>query len=252
MKKSLPIVGSLLVCLLACSSRQEVEPTGLIARFGSTPIIDGVYDSGEWDDAVIVRADTVELFRVKHDSENLYFAVRAGGGDLVFNMDAGVRILHWSAQLGSAEFVKSGTSAQVLDKPFAYELWGLQDESPAIIRETLAEYLAKNGWTANTASMGNLMQSELAVSFDWLGLDTELGRFVEIPSFRIGAGLMITRGDPRGKELLSLSREELRKLYPSVRWPSESTPKDSIGGGLPDTIRVDETDFGRIWIDLRK
>ena len=251
MRKSLPIVCSFLVCLLACSSRQEVEPTGLVARFGSTPTIDGVYDPGEWDDALIVKADTVELFRIKHDSENLYFAVPAGGGDLVFNMDTGVRVLHWSAQLGSAEYVKSGTSTQVLDKPFAYELWGLQDESPAVIHETLAAYLAQNGWTANTASMGNLMQSELAVSFEWLGLDTESGRFVEMPSFRIGAGLMITRGDPRGKELLSLPREELKRLYPPVRWPSESAPKDSIGGGLPDTIRVDEADFGRIWIDLQ-
>ena len=252
MRKSIPIMCSLLVCLLACSSRQEVEPAGLIARLGSTPTIDGVYDPDEWDDALIVKADTVELFRMKHDSENLYFAVRAGGGDLVFNMDTGVRVLHWSAQLGSAEYVKSGTSVQVLDKPFAYELWGLQEESPAVIHETLAEYLAKNGWTASTASMGNLMQSELAVSFEWLGLDIESGRFVEVPGFRIGAGLMIAKGDPRGKELLSLPREELRRLYPFVRWPSQSPPKDSIGGGLPDTIRVDSTDFGRIWIDLQK
>jgi len=215
MKKSITIVSSLLVCLLACSSKQEAEPTWLIARFGSTPTIDGVHDSGEWDDATIVKADTVELFRIKHDSENLYFAVRAGGGDLVFNMDAGVRVLHWSAQLGSAEYVKSDKNTQVLDKPFAPELWGLQDESPAVIHETLAEYLAKNGWTSNTASMGNLMQSELAVSFEWLGLDTKSGQFIEIPHVRIGAGLMIARGDPREKELLSMSREELKKLYPS-------------------------------------
>ncbi len=252
MRKSIPIVCSFLVCLLTCSSRQQVEPTGLIARCGSTPTIDGVYDSGEWDDALIVKVDTVELFRVKHDFENLYFAVRAAGGDLVFNMDAGVRVLHWSAQLGSAEYVKSGTSVQVLDKPFSYELWGLQDESPAVIQETLTEYLARNGWTANIAPMGNLMQSELTVSFEWLGLDAESGRFVEIPSLRIGAGLMIARGDPRGKELLSLPREELKRLYPSVRWPSNTTPKDSIGGALPDTIRVDSADFGRIWIDLQK
>ena len=252
MRRNLSIVCSLLVCLLACSSRQEVEPTGLIARYGNTPTIDGVYSSGEWDDALIVRVDTVELFRIKHDSENLYFAVRAGGGDLVFNMDNGVRVLHWSSQLGSAEYVKSGTSVQVLTKPFEHELWGLQNESPAVIQETLTEYLAKNGWTANTASMGNLMQSEIAVSFEWLGVDTDSGRFIEIPSFRIGAGLMISRGDPREKELLLLSREELKILYPSVHWPSKSTPKDSIGGDLPDTIRVDGNDFGRVWIDLHK
>ena len=76
--------------------------------------------------------------------------------------------------------------------------------------------------------------------------------FVEVPSLRIGARLMIARCYPSGKELLALPREELEKLYPSVRWPSKSTPKDAIGGGLPDAIRVDRADFGRIRVDLRK
>jgi len=220
---------------------------------GSTPIIDGVFDSGEWDDAAIVRAGTIEQFRMKHDGVNLYLAVRAGGGDLRFSTDAGLRVLHWSAQLGSAEYLKSDTLTQLLDKPFAFELWGLQDESPAVIHETLAGYLAEHGWAANTASMGNLMQSELVVSFDWLGVNTDSGRFVEIPSVRIGAGLMIARGDPRAEELLALPREEAQRLYPPVSWPAESAPSDSIGmGALPDTIRIDPADFGKIWIDLRK
>ncbi len=35
---------------------------------------------------------------------------------------------------------------------------------PDSIQETLARYLAENDWAPNTASMGNLMQSELALS----------------------------------------------------------------------------------------
>ena len=251
MIRNLPVLCSFLICFSACSSTREVDPIGLIARFGSTPTIDGVFSPGEWDDAEIIRADTIEQFRIKHDGVNLYFALRAGGGDLVFNTDEGVRVLHWSAQLGSAEYMKSDTLTQSLSKPFAFELWGLQDESPAFIQETLAEYLAKNGWAGNTASMGNLMQSELVISFDWLGVDTRAGRFVEIPSVRIGAGLMITRGDPRREELLALSPEELRKLYPALSWPAVSTPNDSIGiGGFPDTIQIHPADYGKIWIDL--
>ncbi len=129
---------------------------------------------------------------------------------------------------------------------------------PAMIRAKWLFFMLLNYHTRLSKTIpgavrkNNLMQSELAVSFEWLGLDTESGRFVEIPSFRIGAGLMITKGEPRRKELLALPREQLEKLYPSVRWPSKSTPKDLIGGDLPDTIRVDETDFGRIWIDLKK
>ena len=242
-----------LFCFSACSSTPEVEPSGPIARLGSTPVIDGVFDSGEWDDAEIVRADTIEQFRIKHDGVNLYFAVNAGGGDLRFNTETGLRVLHWSAQLCSAEYVKSDTQTQTLDKPFAPELWGLYEESPAVIRETLAGYLAENGWAANTASTGNVMQSELAVSFDWLGVNIGSERFIEIPSVRVGGGLMLSRGDPREDELFALSREEMQRLYPSVSWPRESEPSDSIGmGGLPDTIRIDPADYGKIWIDLRR
>jgi hypothetical protein len=251
--RNFPVVYLFLVCFSGYSATQEVEPSGPIARLGSTPVIDGVFDSGEWDDAEIVRADTIDQFRIKHDGVNLYFAVNAGGGNLVFNTDAGVRVLHWSAQLGSAEYVKSDTLTQSLDKPYAFELWGLHEESPAVIHETLAAYLAENGWAANTASMGNLAQSELVVSFDWLGVNTGSGRFVETPSVRIGAGLMIARGDPRAEELFALPREELQRLYPPVSWPAESAPNDSIGmGDLPDTIRIDPADFGKIWIDLRR
>ncbi len=240
-----------LVCLAACSSTPEVEPSGPIARLGSTPVIDGVFDSGEWDDAAIVIVDSVEKFRIKHDGVYLYFAVNAGGGDLRFNTETGLRVLHWSAQLGSAEYVKSDFSTQTLDKPFAPELWGLYEEPPAVIRETLAGYLAENGWTANTASTGNVMQSELAVSFDWLGVNIGSERFFEIPSVRVGGGLLISRGDPREDELFALPREELERLYPSVSWPHEWEPSDSIGmGGLPDTIRINPADYGKIWIDL--
>ena len=149
--------------------------------------------------------------------------------------------------------MKSDTLTQSLDKPFAPELWGLHEQSPAVIREALAGYLRENGWVANTASMGELMQSELAISFDWLGVNSGSGRFVEIPGVRIRGGLMISRGDPREEELNQLSREEMNRLYPFVSWPAESVPRDSIGvGGLPDTIRIDPADFGEIWIDLSR
>jgi hypothetical protein len=210
-----------------------------------------VFEPGEWEDAASVLVDSVEKFRIKHDGVNLYFAVNAGGGDLRFNTESGLRVLHWSAQLASAEYVKTDTLTQVLDKPFAPELWGLYEESPAVIRETLARYLAEHGWTADPASTGNVMQTELAVSFDWLGVNIGTERFVEIPSVRVGGGLMLSMGDPREDELFAMPREESERLYPSVSWPLESEPSDSIGmGGLPDTIRIDPADYGKIWIDL--
>ncbi|MFC1530088.1 hypothetical protein ACFL6R_05160 [Gemmatimonadota bacterium] len=241
-----------LICVSTLSCTREVLPPGPIAGWGSTPIIDGVFDSGEWDDAEIVRAGTVEQLRIKHDGANLYVAVKAGGGELRFDTDAGLRILHWSAQLGSAAYVTSETSTQTLDRPFAYELWGLQNESPTVIQETLARYLAENGWAANIASMGNLMESELAISFEWLGVNPGSERFIKLPGVLVRGGLLISRGDPRADELMAMSREEMMRLYPPVFWPAESALHDSMGMGLPDTIRMDPADFRTIWIDLKR
>jgi hypothetical protein len=210
-----------------------------------------VFEDGEWDDAEVVRAGTVERFRIKHDRTNLYFALRAGGGDVWFNTDRGLRVLHWSGQLGSLEYTKSDATMQSLDKPFAFELWRLQDESPAVIQETLAGYLAKNGWASNLASMGNVYESELVVSFEWLGVNSESAGFVEIPGVRIEAGLMLSRNDPRLEELMALSPEERKRQYPTLYWPTEPAPDDSIGmGKWPETIPLEPADFGTIWIDL--
>ena len=145
----------------------------------------------------------------------------------------------------------SDASTQSLDKPFAFELWGLRNETQDVIQEALSTYLAENGWAANLASMGHVYESEVALSFDWLGVTLGTGRFVEIPSVRIGGGLLISKGDPRAEEIKALSREERERRYPRLSWPLESAPRDSIGmGPLPDTIHMDPADYGRIWIDL--
>jgi len=247
----LPMTPTLLAwILLAGCSPDAQAPPGPIAGSGTAPLIDGVFDEGEWDDAAVVRDGARELFRVKHDGTNVYFAVRAGGGELAFDMDGGLRVLHWSGQLGSLAYAKTGTATQSLARPFDYELWGLRDEPPAVVRETLAAYLARNGWTANLASMGNLMESELAVSLDWLGMDAASGRLAELPGLRVEAGLMVARNDPLSEAIRALSREELDRRYPAVYWPT--APAGAPGrGGWPDTLRVDPARFGRIRIDLR-
>ena len=252
MKVQLSILSLIFICFLGCSSVSEDEPSGPIARFGTTPTIDGVFDEGEWDDAEIVRVGTIEIFRVKHDSVNLYIALKAGGGNLWFNKDEGLRVLHWSAQLGSAEYIKSDTSTQSLDKPFAFELWGLHEKSPALINDALAGYLAENGWASNIAPMGPKMQSEFVISFDWLGVTKGLGRFVEIPSIHISAGLMLARNDPEAEKIMAMSMEERKKQYPSLFWPEGSEQDNPLNmGSCPDTITIDPADFGKIWIDLK-
>ena len=138
MKMQLIILSLILVYFLWCSSVPEVEPSGPIARFGSAPTIDGVFEDGEWDDAEVVQAGEHQRFRIKHDGNNLYFSLVGGGGDLWFNKDTGLHILHSSSQLGSAEYIKSDSSVQSLNKPFDYKLWGLQNRSVTEIQKELA------------------------------------------------------------------------------------------------------------------
>lgn len=251
MKIKLLVLSLILLCFFCCSSVSEVEPSGPIARFGSTPTIDGVFEDGEWDDAEVVQAGEYQQFRIKHDGTNLYFALIGSGGDLWFNKDTGLHILHSSGQLGSAEYIKSDSSVQSLDKPFDYQLRDLQNKTATEIQEELAAYLAENGWVASIAHLGNKRQTEFAVSFDWLGVTDGSKQFVKISSIYVYSGMIFSPGDPEIEKLLSLPLEERKAKYPTLYWPTENEPNDAVGSGRsPETLNLDSASWGTIWIDL--
>ena len=255
MKMQLTVLSLMFVCILGCSSVPEVEPTGPIARFGTVPTIDGVFDEGEWDDAEVVQVGENTQFRIKHDSTNLYFGLNAGGGNLWFNKDTVLHVLHWSSQLRSAEFTKLDSLMHILDKRSPKKLWDLQHESPDVINEALMDYLAENGWVSNIAPIGHKYQSEFAISFDWLGVTIGSKRYEEIPGIHIGGGLMLSRDDPESEAiiatLMAMSIEERKKKYPPLHWPESPEDHPLNGGSIPDTVNADPADFGKIWIDLQ-
>jgi hypothetical protein len=250
MKRQWSIQSLILVCFLGCTSIREFEPSGPIARFGSTPTIDGVFEDGEWDDAEVIQVGNYEQFRLKHDKTNLYFALTHDGGNLYFNKDKGIQVLHASAQLGITEYINSGSFTQSLDKAFHYQLFGLQNESVADIKEIMADYLAENGWVASIGPLGNMAQSEWAVSFNWLGVTDLSKRFVETPRLYIFSARMRLSPEEK-KALLALPLEERKNLYPPLNWPASPIPNDSLNNGLcPETIHIDPTSWPKIWIDL--
>ena len=250
MKMQLLTQSLILVCFFWCSEVPEVEPSGPIARFGSTPTIDGVFEDGEWDDAEVVQVGKYQQFRVKHDSTNLYFAFNQDGGGLWFYKDTGLHVLHASAQLGFAEYIKSDSLIQSLDRAFDWQLFGLQNETVTDINKITAVYLAENGWVASIGSLGNLAQSEWAVSFYWLGVTKGAGRFVETPSIYIFSARMRLSPEEK-KALLALPLEERKNQYPALHWPAPPVPNDSLNLGLcPKTINIDPTGWSKIWIDL--
>ena len=250
MKIQLLIQSLILVYFLGCTSTREIEPSEPIARFGSTPTIDGVFEDGEWDDAEVVLGRKYQQFRLKHDSTNLYFAFDQDGGSLWFYKDTGLHVLHASAQLGFAEYIKSISLMQSLKKPFDWQLFGLPNKPLSDINEIMADYLAENGWVASTGPLGNMAQAEWAVSFDWLGVTNTAQRFVETPRLLIFSARM--RLSPEDKKaLLALPLEERKNRYPALIWPAPPVPNDSLNRGLcPETIKIDPAGWGRIWIDL--
>jgi len=139
---------------------------------------------------------------------------------------------------------------QVLDKPFKYKLWKLQDEPPDVIKKTLMNYLKEEGWTANIAPLGPKMQSEFAISFEWLGIQSGSEQYVRIPGIHICGGLMLTRSDPEFEKIMNMPLEERKKQYPSLFWPESPKTHPLNGGPCPDMIKIAPDDFGTIWIDL--
>ncbi|MBN1274183.1 MAG: hypothetical protein JXB26_18115 [Candidatus Aminicenantes bacterium] len=249
MKIQLLILSLILGCFLGCSPDHEVEPSGPIAGLGSTPTIDGVFEDGEWDDAEVVQVDKNRHFRIKHDGTHLYFAFDQDGGSLYFYKNTGLHVLHASAQLGMAKYIKVDNLMQSLDKAFEWQLWGLQNEPVIDVNEKVADYLAKNGWVASIGHLGNIAQAEWAVSFDWLGVTNTGQRYVEAPKLFMFLARM--RLSPEEKEALSaLPPEERKNRYPALIWPVLPVPDDSLNNGkCPETINIDPTGWGKIWID---
>jgi hypothetical protein len=96
------------------------------------------------------------------------------------------------------------------------------------------------------------MQSEFAISFDWLGVTVGSQRFVEIPGLHISGGLMLVRDDPETETIMAMSVEERKKQYPSLFSPEGSDETHPLNRGpLPDTLLVNPADFGQIWLDLQ-
>ena len=252
MKVLLILLCLIIVCLFGCSSNTGDEPCEPIVRYGSTPTINGVFEDGEWDDATVVQVCKEHHIMVKHDVSHLYFGFVQDGGNLWLYKDKGLHVLHASAQLGDAKYDKSKSMTVSLNKSFEWQLYGLQNESMTNINEILAEYLAKNGWVSSTGPLGNLAQSEWAVSFDFLGISNTTQRYAETPGLYIFSARM--RLSPEEKNVLAaLPPDDRKNQFTILSWPISSPPNDSLNNGqCPETISIDQTAWGKICIDLGK
>lgn len=141
------------------------SPEKVIPDFGTTPIISGIIEKTEWQDAKKTNLNSTKFILLKHDNKNLYFAFNGDGGNIYFLKGKKVVILHASLSLGSAEYSKLNNQKWSCIKEYQWALSGLQKKAENEIRSEITGYLHDNGWVASLIPMGNRQQSELAVSF---------------------------------------------------------------------------------------
>ncbi len=236
MKKRLATLGLISVLVVGCGSAPPEEQAGPIAKIGTVPTIDGVFAEGEWDDALAMAGDSSWQWRIKHDGTNLYLAVDGTGGNLYFLRGDVITVLHASYSLGTAEYTKSDSSSWACSKEYAWELYKLQEQSASEINEGMTGYLAANGWVGSLMPMGTQVQTEFAISFDWLGITDRA--FAETPKVYVWTAA-------------NLPAEELNGRSSWWSWPPIPEPSDSVNyGDCPPTISTDPSAWGVIRIDL--
>lgn len=128
-------------------------------------VIDGRLAPGEWDGSYETTLSDGARLWLRHDDEYLYLGLRlASQGFPSVCITAGdtLRILHSSAALAAAVYVKSGASWQQR-KPFAMAMRSGDTSSAG--KAAQRKYLAAERWVAsNQAMSGTEREMQLALS----------------------------------------------------------------------------------------
>lgn len=244
MKHRSLIILFVLLHLLSCGVEGDGEDSNIVARIGAAPVIDGVIEEGEWEDATRVRVDSTKTVYFKHDRENLYIALDGDGGNLYFNREGRIWVLHASWSLGWAEYSEAAHNLWRREVDYAWELHRLQEEPETAVRDSISAHLSEKGWVASIVPLGNGQESEFAVSMDWLGVQVEgvSDRPVRIPKLFISSFQNI---HPDERKRLGLKAENLR-----LRWPALAVPNDSLNRGYaPEVMEMDLSEWTHIYLE---
>jgi hypothetical protein len=143
----------------AAASPAATPPGEAIAvPAGAAPVIDGTIGDAEWAGSAVAAGDGLDLWW-RTDGTLLYVAVRregAGSVNLVLAEGDAIRILHSSAALGSARYVRSAGTAWDLVEDFDWCCRVPGDPAAAAL-------LDDAGWTASPGTVGAPGDVEFAV-----------------------------------------------------------------------------------------
>ena len=135
----------------------------LYAPQGISATIDGVFASGEWDNALTTELANGELL-LMHAGGYLYLGIRSdklGLGSVCVSWDDEISILHSSAALGTATYVKADEGWQKT-RNFSWTNRAISNSQQAL--EERREHLESENWLASNGLMGNYNEMEYQIT----------------------------------------------------------------------------------------
>lgn len=142
--------GSLSGCAPSESSGSGLEALTVEVPLGTSPRIDGVLSPGEWDGALHVEIDYARHLYLMQSEGYLYLGIDSGTmgyGSVCIAQEDHVSILHASAALGTAVFVRD-SEGWIRTRQFS---WCCRETVPGPRQE---QHLAEEGWLASIGYMG--------------------------------------------------------------------------------------------------
>jgi len=153
-------------CIKVDPASESLEITLAVNGAGSNqPVIDGVLNPGEWDQAELVHfEDGSELFLLQ-SGEYFYLAVRALpaemiAGNVFINEGDLISILHTSAALGTAVYEREGSTWRKI-QDFEWCCRTRMDSEEA--RENREVFFDKEGWLGINSFLGNENELEYKI-----------------------------------------------------------------------------------------
>ncbi|MGB3716798.1 MAG: DUF5050 domain-containing protein [Candidatus Promineifilaceae bacterium] len=146
------------------SSQEMPDATSSIyAPQGVPATIDGVFSSGEWDNALSIDLANGELL-LMHAGDYLYLGIRSdnlGLGSVCVSWADEISILHSSAALGTATYVKADED-WLKTRDFAWTNRDISNSQQALDERT--EHLERENWLASNGLMGNNNEMEYQIA----------------------------------------------------------------------------------------
>jgi formylglycine-generating enzyme required for sulfatase activity len=187
------------------------EPDFVVVPMSSPPILDGTISSGEWDLASVdTFADGNEI-RLMQAGEFLYLGLRAKesgtiAGNVFIKQDDQIRILHSSAALGTAKFIKEDMHWQKV-QDFSWRCRSTGNSQSD--RDERVDFLLEENWLAANGRMGT---------------PNELEYQIKIPNQSFKMAVVYIKAYPP---------------YEKIAWPDmlEDDCIEPSQGGLPEEMR---------------